>query len=784
MAVQMQETTLIGKRLPSIDGLGKATGQVVYLQDMRLPGMLYGKVLRSPHAHARIRSVDIGRALRLPGVKAVVAGENAPRIPYGISLPDELPVAVDRVRYVGDEVAVLAAVSEEIAEEATHLIRVEYEPLPPVFDVQAALQPGAPQLHASAPNNVAVHFKVERGEDVEGAFQKAHCVIEAEYATPIQHQGNLEPICCIADYQNGRVTIWGPFQSPFIARQYLLAKPLGLAVGSVRLIQTPVGGAFGGKLDQRLYLLAGLAAMRAGAPVRLENTFAEELATTRPRMPARIRFKTGFSKDGLLLAKQTSIVADNGAYSSLSPPILTSMAMRTDSLYRTPAVRIEARLVYTTNLPSGQMRGFGNPQATFAFESHMDTVADALGIDPVELRLKNSTQPGETSIHGWRMASCGYPEAVREAARRIEWQAKRGPKGTGQGVGLAGTIHVTSNKPAAVAMTGYDYDGSNALVRINEDGTVSLFTGEVDLGEGVATTLALFAAEELGIPHDKVFVYPVDTDTSPYGLGTYASRTTFMGGLAVRAAATEARDQLFAIAAEMLEASPSDLEAKERVIRVKGTPSRSVPFGDVVKAGFNRGQNAITGRGGFASKIDFDPKTKYGNQTLSYSFACHAAEVEVDLETGEVTVLKIAAVHDLGRVINRLGAEGQVEGGAIQSLGLALCEQLLQRDGKVLNPNFVDYRIPSSKDAPPIDVGFVETIDPYGPYGAKGLAETAINPTAAAIANAIFHATGVRVRDLPITAEKILSGLAAQRQGPGVRGPAQGRRGAEARGRL
>ena len=771
MANQMQETAVIGKRLPSIDGLGKTTGQVVYLQDMRLPAMLYGKVLRSPHAHARIRAMDIGRAVRLPGVKAVVAGENAPRTPYGISLPDELPVAVDRVRYVGDEVAVVAAVSEEIAEEAIQLIRVEYEALPPVFDVEAALQAGAPQLHASAPGNLAVHFKLERGENVEAIFQRADCVIEAEYSTPIQHQGNLEPICCIADYQNGRLTVWGPFQSPFVARQFLLARPLGLPVGAVRLIQTPVGGAFGGKLDQRLYLLAGLAAMRAGAPVRLENSFAEELTTTRPRMAARLRFKTGFSKDGLLLAKQTSIVADNGAYSSLSPPILTSMAMRTDSLYRTPAVRVEARLVYTNTIPSGQMRGFGNHQATFAFESHLDTVADALGMDPVELRLKNATQPGETSIHGWRMASCGYAEAVREAARRIGWGATRGPKGTGRGVGLAGTIHVTSNKPAAVAMTGYDWDGGNVLVRLNEDGTVSLFTGDVDLGEGVATTLALFAAEELGVSHDKVFVYPVDTDTSPYGLGTYASRTTFMGGLAIRAAADEVRGQLFAIAAELLEAAPSDLEAKDGAVRMKGSPSRSVPFGDVVKAGFNRGQNAITGRGTFASKIDFEPKTKYGNQTMTYSFACHAAEVHVDLETGEVTVLKIAAVHDLGRVINRLGAEGQVEGGAIQSLGLALCEQLIRRDGRVLNPNFVDYRIPSSVDAPPIDVGFVETMDPYGPYGAKGLAETAINPTAAAIANAVFHATGVRVRDLPITAEKILAGLAALKGG---RGPGAG----------
>src|SRR5574341_760467 len=685
----------------------------------------------------------------MPGVKAVVGGENAPRIPCGGDKPDELPVAVDRVRYVGDEVAVVAAVSEETAEEALGLIRVDYEPLLPLFEVDEALAAGAPQLHASAPGNVAAHVALQRG-DVDGAFQASRCVVEGEYRTTLQHQGNLEPVCCIAQYQNGRLTVWGPFQSPFLARQYLVAKPLGLPVGRVRIIQTPVGGAFGGKLDQRLYLLAGLVAMRAGAPVRLENSFHEELSTTRPRMAARLRFKTGFSKDGLMLAKETRILADNGAYCSFSPPILSSMSMRTDSLYRTPAVRIDARLVYTNNLPSGQMQGFCNPQATFAFESHLDVVADALGMDPLELRLKNATHQGDTSIHGWRMASCGYSDCLREAARRIGWQGKRGPRGAGRGVGLAGTIHVTSNKPGAKAISGYDYDGSNALVRIHEDGTVSVFTGEVDLGEGVATTLALVAAEELGVSLDRVFVHPVDTDVSPYGLGTYASRTTFMGGLAVCRAAAEARGQLCEIAAELLEAAPGDLEVREGAVRVRGTPSRGIPLEEVVKAGFNRGQTAITGRGRFASTIDFDPKIKYGNQTMTYSFGCHAAEVEVDLETGDVKVLKVAAVHDPGRVLNPLGAEGQVEGGAIQSMGMALCEQLIRRDGRIVNANFVDYRLPSSLDAPPIDVGFVETIDPYGPYGAKGLAETAINPTAAAIANAIFHATGVRVRDLPI----------------------------------
>ncbi len=764
----MNESQLIGQRVLPQDAREKGAGVVRYLPDLRFPGLLVGKVLRSPHPHALVRRVDATRARRLPGVRAVVTRENTPKVHFGIVLPDELPLAHEKVRYVGDEVAAVAAETEEAALEALAAIEVEYEPLPAVFDVEASIRPGAPLVHDGVERNIIGGVHVERG-DVERELARAYRVFEGRYETPMMHQAALEPICCVADWQQGVLSLWGPFQSPFLIRQYLLAKPLGLPLSSIRLHQTMVGGAFGGKLDQRHFLVCALLAMAAGRPVRLLNTLEEELIATRPRMAAIIELKTGWSRDGRLLAKSVRILADNGAYTSLSLPILSSMSMRTDSLYRTPCVKVEADLVYTNTCPSGQMRGFGNVQAAFAFESHLDDVADGLGIDPMELRLRNATQTGDVTVHGWRILSCGLSEAIRAAAERAGWKEKRGRDryrpGDGKGpvrrgLGMATTIHVTSNKPFATSITGHDYDGSAALVRVHEDGRVTVLTGEVDLGEGVTTALGIIAAEELGVPLETVRVANVDTEVAPYGLGTYASRVTFMGGNAVRLAAADAKRQLLELAARVLDAPASELEVKGGVVSVRGFPHRQATVAEVVRVGFSLGTTTIVGRGEFRSEPgEMDVKRKYGNQTMTYSFACHVAEVEVDVETGRVRVLKVVAAHDLGRVIHRLGAEGQIEGGVTQGVGFALAEELIRRDGVIRNPGFLDYKIPSSLDAPVVESIFVESIDPAGPHGAKGMAETAINPTAAAIANAIKDATGVRVPSAPITAEKLLKAL-------------------------
>jgi CO/xanthine dehydrogenase Mo-binding subunit len=764
----MNESGLIGQRVLPQDAREKAAGRVRYLPDMTFPGLLVAKVLRSPHPHALVRSVDPSKARRVPGVRAIVTRDNTPKVRFGIILKDELPLAHEKVRYVGDEVAAVAAETEEAALEALAAIEVEYEPLRAVFDLEAAVREGAPLVHDDVPRNVPGGVHVDRGE-VAGEMARAYRVVEGRYETPMMHQAALEPICCVADWQQGTLSLWGPFQSPFLIRQYLLAAPLGLSLSAIRLHQTMVGGAFGGKLDQRHFLVCALLAMEAGRPVRLINTLEEELIATRPRMAAIIRFRTGWSRDGRLLAKETRILADNGAYTSLSLPILSSMSMRTDSVYRTPCVSVQADLVYTNTCPSGQMRGFGNVQATFAFESHLDEAAESLGIDAVDLRLRNATRTGDVSVHGWKMLSCGLADAVGRAAERIGWKEKRGrgrqAAGDGgplrRGVGLAGNMHVTSNKPFATSITGHDFDGSAALVRVHEDGKVTVLTGEVDLGEGVTTTLGIIAAEELGVPLETVRVANVDTEVAPYGLGTYASRVTFMGGNAVRAAAADARRQLLEVAGRALDAPPSELEIRDGVVSVKGFPHRRMTAAEVARAGFAVGATTIVGRGEYRSEPGpMDVKAKYGNQTMTYSFACHAAEVEVDVETGKVRVLKVVAAHDLGRVINRLGAEGQIEGGVTQGIGFALAEELIRKDGVIQNPSFLDYKIPSSLDAPPaLEIHFVETIDPAGPHGAKGLAETAINPTAAAIANAVADALGVRVRSVPMTAEKVLRAL-------------------------
>ncbi len=766
----MNDSQLIGQRVLAQDALAKAGGVLRYLPDLQFPGLLVGKVLRSPHPHARIRRIDASRARRLPGVRAVLTRENTPKVHFGIVLQDELPLAHEKVRYVGDEVAAVAAETEEAAIEAMAAIEVDYEPLPAVFDLEAAIAPGAPLIHDGAARNMPGGVHVERGE-VERELARAHKVFEGRYQTPMMHQAALEPICCAADWQQGTLSVWGPFQSPFVIRQYLLAKPLGLPLSSIRLHQTMVGGAFGGKLDQRHFLVCALLAMAAGRPVRLVNTLEEELVATRPRMAADIRVTTGWSREGALLAKSVRILADNGAYTSLSLPILYSMSMRTDSLYRTPCVKVDADLVYTNTCPSGQMRGFGNVQATFAFESHLDDVAEGLGIDPVDLRLRNATGAGDVTVHGWKILSCGLSEAITTAAERIGWAEKRGrdryrpgdDRGPiRRGVGLAATIHVTSYRPFAASITGHDFDASTALVRIHEDGRVTVLTGEVDLGEGVTTTLGMIAAEELGVPLATVRVANVDTEVAPYGLGTFGSRTTFMGGNAVRLAAGDAKGQLLDVAARVLDAPASELEVKDGIVSVKGIAHRKASVTDVARLGFSLGVSNIIGRGEFRSEPGpMDLKSKYGNQTMTYSFACHAAEVEVDIETGKVRVGRVVAAHDLGRVINRLGAEGQIEGGVAQGVGFALAEELIRQDGLIRNPGFLDYKIPSSLDAPAVECVFVETIDPAGPHGAKGLAETAINPTAAAIANAIKDAVGVRVPSTPITPEKLLRALGA-----------------------
>ncbi|HBK79942.1 MAG TPA: 4-hydroxybenzoyl-CoA reductase [Nitrospinae bacterium] len=753
---------IIGRPMPIIDAVEKVSGATVFINDLELPGALVGKALRSPHPHARILNIDTSRAERLPGVAAVLSRNNTPEAPFGINIKDEAAFCREKVRYEGDEVAAVAAVDEDTAREALSLIEVEYEVLPSATDPFAALEEGAPIVHDYASGNIANQFHIKRGE-IDEAFKNAEAVFSDDFHTHFAHQAYIEPTGCAARWHpDGRISLWGCLQSVFLIPTFMLSPVMGMPAGKFRVTQTKPGGAFGGKLDVKAALMAAMLSRAAQKPVRFILSLEEDLVSMRPRMPVHISLESAWNKNGALAGKRVKIVAENGAYCSLSPAIMSSIALRTDNLYKTPAAEIEGKLVYTNVIPSGQMRGFGNVQATYSWESHLDNVADGLGIDPAELRLKNYVETGDLTIHGWKIESCAVADATRYVVDKIDWKAKREQGGKGRGVGLASCIHVTGNKGFSAALGPDGTDPSSGVVRIDEEGQVEIWSGESDLGQGATSVMAYIASEVLGIPVARFKVPPTDTGYMPYGLGAFASRITLLAGNAVKLAAEDARKNLLEAAAEAMEIPASDLEIVEGEVMAKSLSDRSMPVGEVVrKAG-----SIIEGSGKWLAGGDVLDDQKYGNPSTTYSFSTHAAEVDVDMETGVVTVLQICAGHDPGRVINRLGAEGQVEGGVVQGMSYSMMEGLAPDAGHVRGRNFHDYLIATSMDIPPVEHEFFESMDPHGPYGAKGLAEVAINPITAAICNAIYHATGgARIHSLPISPERVLEAIDEVRAG-------------------
>ena len=747
---------VVGRPHPIIDAAEKVSGATVFIDDLELPDALTGMALRSPHPHARILRVDTSAAERLPGVAVVLSKNNTPDAPFGINHKDEAAFCREKVRYVGDEVAAVAAVDEATAREALSLIRVEYEVLPTVADPFAALEPGAPLVHDAVAGNVANEFHIRRGA-IDEAFDEADATFADDFHTHLAHQAYIEPTGCAAQWHpGGKISVWGCLQSVFLIRTFMLAPVMGMSADDFRVTQTKPGGAFGGKLDVKAALMAAMLSRAAEKPVKFMMSLEEDLIAMRPRMPVHISLESAWKRDGALAGKRVRIVAENGAYSSLSPAIMSSIALRTDNLYKTPAAEIQGRLVYTNVIPSGQMRGFGNVQATYAWESHLDNVADGLGLDPADLRLKNYTEKGDVSLHGWKIASCAVADATRYVVDKMDWKARRARGGKGRGVGLASCIHVSGNKGFSVELGPDDTDPSSGVVRVDEEGRVEIWSGESDLGQGATSVMAYIASEVMGIPVERFKVPPTDTGYMPFGMGAFASRITLIGGNAVKLAAEDARRNLLDAAAEAMEIPADELEIVEGEVRAKALPERKMAVGEVVR----RAGGLIEGAGKWLAGGDVLDKEKFGNPSTTYSFSTHGAEVEVDMETGVVTVLQVCCGHDPGRVINRLGAEGQVEGGVVQGMSYAMMEGLAPLEGHLRGRNFHDYLIATSMDAPPIEHDFFESMDPYGPYGAKGLAEVAINPITAAICNAVYHATGgARIRTLPVTPERVLEAI-------------------------
>ncbi len=753
-------TTAIRKRLPSNDGLQKVTGAAKYADDFYLPGMLYGKVLRSPHAHARIVRVNADRALALSGVRAVVFGRDTPGIKYG-TIPDEYGLAIDKVRFIGDEVAAVAAVDEETAEAALAHIDVEYEVLPAVQDPVKAMREGAPVIHEpnddiyDAARNISLRTHLTYG-DVEKGFAEADHVFEHSFETQLVNHAAIEPHATVAEYDPvGKITVWSSCQAPFLIRSNM-AKTLQMPLTRVRVIKPKVGGAFGGKREMMANdFCSAFLAMKTGRPVKVTYTREEVFSTTRQRHPTKITLKTGVTNDGRLVAKDCTMIMENGAYNGRGPDILASCPNYITVLYRTPNIHFDGYLVYTNNPPGSAFRGFGSPQMRFADDSQMDIISTEIGMDPVELRRINVREEGDVTPNKAIITSCGLRECLEKASEATDFQRQWGKLPFGHGIGLACGHHTCGFKSLL------PHDSSAATVKLNDDGTANVLTGASDVGQGSDSVLAMIAAEEIGIPYHQIEMTTADTEVTPMDLGSYASRVTFIAGNAVKRAAADAKEQLLDAAADLLEAAREDIVIENGTVRVGSAPERSATVEEVIRHNFLHVAGVpIVGRGAYNPPTDrINRETGVGNPSLAYSFGAQVAEVKVDLESGRVKVVRMTSAIDCGVAINPTVVEGQVEGSVSGGIGQALMEGFDTKDGLMLNPSLLEYRLPQVSDMPEMETHIVETREEEGPFGAKGVGEFVQIPTTAAIANAVHDAIGVRIHDLPITPDKVLAAL-------------------------
>ena len=749
--------SLIGTSVDRIDGAEKVSGKASYAADTRLPRMLFGAVLRSPHANARIRSIDTSRARRLPGVHAVITGEDTAGIKWGVFRPDLYPLAIGRVRYVGDEVAAVAAIDIETARRATELIDVEYEILPAVLSMDEALAEGAPLVHDDALGNIAHQVNFERGS-VDEWFDKSDVVVEGTWETQRQWHAAIETIGCTADWAQDRVTLYVNTQTPFLARQRY-AGALGLEMRNVRVVQTEVGGGFGGKSgDDNTSVICAILAKKAGRPVQVINTREEEFLATHPRPGMRYWVRLGFTSSGLVTAKDIRVLADNGAYTAKALAVMGAASVRHDALFKYRAVRANSRLVYTNLVPTGAFRGFGNPAADWAVGQSWDLAAEKLGIEAPELFLLNAVEAGSVSPHNHKINSCELKQCITKATEIFDWYGKRANPKPNRGIAMGCSIHVAGRRSFG------DYDGSSAMVRLTDDGRATVITGEAEIGTGARTVFAQITASVLGLAMSDVTVTRPDTDVQSHVLGSFGSRTTYVAGNAVKRAAEDACKQLLEAAARQVDRSASELWIENGIVhglaQSTDEPPIEVPVGAVVRAELYRhdGQS-IVGLGNWDNPSEFPDHSLFGNESGAYTFVVEATEVEIDPETGAVTVIELVAVADCGTVLIPKLAQGQVEGALAQGLGFALTERFDWKDGAPTHPNFVDYKLPTAGMMPKITVAFADSYEPTGPFGAKGVGEIALDPVPAIISSAIADATGVRVRNMPITAEKVFWGI-------------------------
>jgi len=758
---------VVGKSLPKVDGISLVTGRPRFVADIELPGMLYAKVLTSPHPHARIVKIDTSKAEKLPGVASVLTHDNTPHTRYttaGQGYPEPSPYDTmmfdSKVRFVGDRVAAVAADNEQVADEALRLIRVDYAPIPEIISPDDAIAAGAPVIHDErdatgihdARHNIAASVDIVTG-DVDTGFSESDVVVETTCETQYVQHAPLEPHVCLSWLdEDGRLVIRTSTQVPFHVRR-IVAHVLNLPAGKIRVIKPRIGGAFGAKQEILLEDVAGLFTLRTGRPVLLELTRKEEFVSSRTRHPMRVRVKLGAKKNGTLHAIEMEALSNTGAYGTHGLTVLSNVGSKTLPLYnKAKNVHFSGNAVYT-NLPvAGAYRGYGAPQGYFPLETAMDELAERLGIDPLVLRRQNHIQTGETSPIFERLGegregvaqtikSCELDRCIKIGAERIGWADKRGkPRVEGKtAYGIGMSIHMQGS--------GIPYiDMGAATIKMNEDGSFNLLLGATDLGTGSDTILAQIAAEVLGVPLSKMIVYSSDTDHTPFDAGAYASSTTYVSGQAVEQAAKKIRGQIISVASAMLGEDMEGLILADEHVIGEG---KSVSLAEVC-------------RHALYESDQFQPAAtaSYFPRETAPPFMASFAEVTVDTETGAVGVVRYVAAVDCGTAINPRLAEGQVEGAVVNGIGYALTEEmLLSKHGRVQNPSLFDYKIPCALDIPPIDVILVESYEPTGPMGAKSIAEIGINAPIPTIANAVYDAVGIRLSKTPFTPERVLQAI-------------------------
>ena len=793
----MENLLFVGKDIPRTAEIDKVTGRAVYIDEYKRPGMLYGKILYSKYAHARIKSINTEKAKRLPGVRAVITGYDIPDVRVGF-LGDQTVLKRDVVRQFRDEVAAVAAISPEVAQEALKLIEVEYEPLPAIFDPLEAMKPDAPLVHEfdargrPLRSNVLPLPWVFSAGDIEKARQESAHVVTDSVTTTWINQCCMGTSGCVAEFDsNNNLTYCGQTNVIFGAKQRIATylRNIGLKGKKIRVLNPVVGGSFGTKLDTDIYeFICIQLALKTRKPVKIRFTREEEFMALPPRQAAQFTIEQGCDKNGLLTFRKVEAILDNGAYTSWGATTPSVMMLPISSMYRVPNVSFRATCVYTNNIYSQAMRGYGNPQAAFAVEVSMDLLAEKAGIDPAEFRLINRNHPGDVTPMGLKITTCPLEKCITTVKEKIRWDEKHG-KRNGRGVGMASLIHVAGGARV------YLSDGTGIRIKVNEDGEVDVLSGSTDQGQGSPTVIAQIIAEATGFRPEDVNIVFGDTALGLWDAGTHASRHTFVAGNAAVRAGEMVKRQILELAVQYVPKlvkrslkqqkkknpdfvepvldytmidSPEKLELKDRMVYPREVPDHPYFKMEVSKILANGLHVGVGESKAVVAEVFWDPPTEMlnaemkGNYSCTYAFGSAGVEVEVDKQTGEVKILKLVSAHDVGRAINPALVKGQIYGAAYMGVGFGLTERVQVIDGKVVNANFRDYKILTANDVVPVEAVIIEDPDAAGPYGAKGIGEPGLVPTAPAIASAVYDAVGVWIKDLPITPEKVLAALKAK----------------------